>query len=380
MKLKKQLQAVLEQHNNYDGILFQLTSPYALHQRLAPGSPYRPESFGAGVSSGYVEQCLQIAAELYGRLPFGKHLLVVYEDAYNEKNTNEIDFFESCLMASSKAETDIFQWKHRPVEGGFPTGQDVNNECHTCTRRMYAAKGIDTERLFREIILSDIGGQYALASKVFVVDVDSACIFHLYDDRGLTVYTPDETLFAYIGPEHDDVPGEEFLFSIGTEAFHWINGGDDPQDLCLHGITSVTIGAEVFSYPCAVSAAALRMLKTLTEDHQPTYCEQMLPCCGHSLCAKETLDEVTISGCENGIDWTVRHEGDQIRLITPSGRETLLNLSLYRKEICRFADGVEAFYQKSLPKRTGHDLDKNGYQAFWNEWHRRRKGWGMLPR
>jgi len=39
------------------------------------------------------------------------------------------------------------------------------------------------------------------------------------------------------------------------------------------------------------------MLKTLTEDYEITNMgEQMLPCCGHTLIANDSLDTVYISG------------------------------------------------------------------------------------
>ncbi len=205
MELKKQLQSVLKKYNCYEGILFQLASPYALYQSLAPGSPYRSEDPEAGAAPGYVEQCVQIAVQLYESLAFGKQLLVVYEDMYGEENLEEIAFVESCLLECGTAEHDTFSWKHQPMEGDYPAARDANEEIYTCTRRLYGAEGISAEGLFREIILSDIGGEYGLASKVFVVDTESACIFHLYDDRGSAIYAPEEALLPHIGTEHDDV-------------------------------------------------------------------------------------------------------------------------------------------------------------------------------
>lgn len=208
MKLKKQLQSVLKKYNCYEGILLQLASPYALHQMLAPGSPYLSEDPEAGAAPGYVEQCVQIAVQLYESLAFGKQLLVVYEDMYGEENLEEIAFVESCLIEWETAEHDIFSWKHQPMEGDYPAARDANEGSYTCTRRLYGAKSIDAKRLFREIILSDIGGRYGLASRVFVIDTESACIFHLYDDRGIAIYAPEEALLSHIGTEHDDVPEE----------------------------------------------------------------------------------------------------------------------------------------------------------------------------
>ena len=67
------------------------------------------------------------------------------------------------------------------------------------------------------------------------------------------------------------------------------------------------------------------------------------------------------------------HEGEKVRLIIDSGKEEVISLEEYRGEVCKFADKIEAFYKNSLPKKIPEDeFDKNGYLAFWNEWHRRR--------
>ena len=176
--------------------------------------------------------------------------------------------------------------------------------------------------------------------------------------------------------EYEDISDVEALFSIQYEDFGWINGtADDPEDLCLHGMVSVRMGAERFAYPCSASAAALRMLKTLTEDHEVASGggEQMLPCCGHFMLANEEMDTVSIIGCDNGIDWTVRHEDGGIRLITATGRQVVIDPTLYCSDVLEFSDAVEEFYESSSPKiLPENEIDREGYQAFWNEWHRRR--------
>ena len=167
-------------------------------------------------------------------------------------------------------------------------------------------------------------------------------------------------------------------FQIDAEKFYWIKGDaeDDPEDLCLHGDASAVIGDETFSYSCTVSATALYLLKSLTENHIIYEDNQMLPCCGHFLIANDTLSEVYIYGCPNGVDWSIIHEGDTVRLITESGKETVVPLAEYQKEVFRFADKVEAYYQSCAPKILPEDdeFTRNGYTAFWTEWRRRRYG------
>ena len=165
------------------------------------------------------------------------------------------------------------------------------------------------------------------------------------------------------------------MFQIDVDELEWIDGkADNPEDLCAHGHVVVRIGEEVFEYFATVSASALYLLKSISEDHILGEEEQMLPCCGFSIYARdEKLDTVDIIGCSNGIDWSVFHRENQVRIVTLSGKETILPLSEYRQIVYQFVDIVEAFYQRCSPKIRPQDkIDRDGYIAFWNEWHRRR--------
>ena len=107
-------------------------------------------------------------------------------------------------------------------------------------------------------------------------------------------------------------------FSLDAGAFCWINGEtDDPEDLCLHGHAVARIAGETVEFDCAVSAAALYLLKSLTEDHLLGQGEQFFPCCGFFCIADEAGENVEIVGCDNGADWTLRHEEENVRLILP---------------------------------------------------------------
>ena len=164
-------------------------------------------------------------------------------------------------------------------------------------------------------------------------------------------------------------------FKIDVDNFEWIGGAkDDPQDLCLHGHVTVHIGNTVLDDTGTVSATALYLLKTLTEDKIMTeYDIQMIPCCGHSLLAKDDLTSVTILGCDTGTDWSTIHDGENVKIILPSGQEETITLTDYKEEVSRFADKVEAFYKSCTQKILPDDeIDRNGYIAFWNEWRKRR--------
>ena len=163
-------------------------------------------------------------------------------------------------------------------------------------------------------------------------------------------------------------------FNITADNFAWITGApDDPGDKCLHGHVTVTIGGKTFEADGTVSAAALYLLKSLTEDHIPSDCElQMVPCCGHFYIANEDLTEVTIIGCDTGLDWTIRHDCRTVLLTAPDGTEAAVPYADYLYKVCRFADKVKQYYDQCSPKVIRDDeFDRNGYTAFWNEWYRR---------
>ena len=112
------------------------------------------------------------------------------------------------------------------------------------------------------------------------------------------------------------------VFKIKADKFEWIGGAaDDPQDRCLHGHVKVQFGDTVLENTGTVSATALYLLKTLTEDKVMAHHDiQMIPCCGYFLIANNELTEVQISGCDTGTDWSTIHEGNSVRLILPSGQ------------------------------------------------------------
>ncbi|MBE6114722.1 MAG: hypothetical protein E7191_06535 [Erysipelotrichaceae bacterium] len=165
------------------------------------------------------------------------------------------------------------------------------------------------------------------------------------------------------------------VFRIDVDDMKWINGSlDDPKDLCLHGHVIVQIGNTVMEGDGTVSATGLYLLKTLTQDKVETWNDiQMIPCCGHTLLANEDLSEVTISGCDKGIDWSTIHVGDHVKIILSNGIEEIVSLDEYTTEVFRFADKIKSFYDSCTSKiLPTNEFDRNGYIAFWNEWNRRR--------
>jgi hypothetical protein len=165
------------------------------------------------------------------------------------------------------------------------------------------------------------------------------------------------------------------MFSVEVRDLRWLEGASEEEDICLHGDVTIYIGDRIYERPnTTVSSTALYLLKSLTQDHN-IYREstQMLPCCGFFMIADGTLSTVDIMGCNDGIDWSVIHTGSHVKLVTETDDITYVSLEEYKKTVFGFADEIEAFYLKSKPKKDVTDaFIRNGYNAFWNEWHRRR--------
>ncbi|NDO46790.1 hypothetical protein [Clostridium sp. MD294] len=164
------------------------------------------------------------------------------------------------------------------------------------------------------------------------------------------------------------------MFKIDVYNMHWLDElSNKEEDLCLHGHATTFIGTKKLEYDATVSATALYLLKSLTENHIINEDNQMLPCCGFSLIADDKSENVIIVGCNNGIDWSIIHEGENIKLILEDDSETIVSLQEYKNEVFQFADKVEAFYKASPPRKLPKcEFDRNGYITFWKEWHRRR--------
>jgi hypothetical protein len=162
-------------------------------------------------------------------------------------------------------------------------------------------------------------------------------------------------------------------FLIEILNLHWIDKLklDDPTDLCLHGDVKIMIGNEVLDDGQAggwtVSAGVYRMLESLFSDHIRGKEEHLLPCCGHTVFVDDR-DELVICGCPSGIDWSVIHEGNQVRLVTEKGTEAQIPFSAYQAQVLLLADKVEAAYQCASAKIFPSDFEASGYRKFWDNW------------
>ena len=166
-------------------------------------------------------------------------------------------------------------------------------------------------------------------------------------------------------------------FEIKIINLHWINEtNEDPNDLCLHGNVFVKIGNKIIDDGVAnlwtVSSGAYRMLETLYRNHNDSdecYEEHLLPCCGHFMFVDEKTDKLIICGCPNGIDWTVIHENNMVKLVEDESTQIIMPFEEYKNAVFNFADKVKMFYDKCLPKHPNPE-DAKAYQRFWLDWEK----------
>lgn len=171
-------------------------------------------------------------------------------------------------------------------------------------------------------------------------------------------------------------------FDIKIIRQHWVDDAenDNPDDLCSHGEIYVRIGRTELSTKesgsWTLSSTALYLLRTIHEDYEAgKYASQLIPCCGHFFIADEkNPGAVSIIGCPNGIDWTICHLPDgRVKHTADNGDDAIISKDAYMQLVRSVVEQVEVFYTSSAAKNLPNDEhDRNGYEAFWNEWHMRK--------
>ena len=164
-------------------------------------------------------------------------------------------------------------------------------------------------------------------------------------------------------------------FVIRIIDLHWIDRKeDDGKDLCLHGNVFVRIGNEIIDNGVdndwTLSAGAFMMLRSIETNHIAFKEENyMLPCCGHFMYIDQKTNKIVVMGCPTGIDWSIIHQGNNVKLITRSGKETIISNDEYKKIIFNYVDKLKDFYNNSLPKIFSEDYHRKCYFKFWEEWN-----------
>ena len=159
-------------------------------------------------------------------------------------------------------------------------------------------------------------------------------------------------------------------FAMDLERLYWVDECEDNvDDLCLHGDVVIRIGDVEVKETATVSAAGLRLLRSLFHDHVAGVGEQLFPCCGHTMLADPQGETVEILGCEEGLDWSVHHDGESVTITTDEGVRVTCAYADYEAEVLRFANAVEAFYAEAKERVLPDDpVERAGYEAFWKEW------------
>jgi hypothetical protein len=174
--------------------------------------------------------------------------------------------------------------------------------------------------------------------------------------------------------------GGEAVVTLRPLNLRWIQGADDPKDLCAHGDVEFRIGEDVVlgldtGKDLTVSAAALYLLRTLSAPHtqEVPVGDHLFPCCGFTMYEEPDNPDVVVCGCPNGEDFEVLHQldGSGVVVRAGSGREWAVGWAVWRAAVFDFADRVSAFYAASSPKEPAPE-DGAGFRRFAAEWERRR--------
>lgn len=167
-------------------------------------------------------------------------------------------------------------------------------------------------------------------------------------------------------------------FSLDILKQGWLQENLAESDLCSHGEIFLQIGEQIITNgeECyGISESALALLRTTLSDHSPenSVAEKLIfHGCG----------TILMIGCNIGIDWTVRHVGENVELsnvtkfIGNSDNEIVtypqLNLTVpliqYKAEIERFALKAKSLFDGVPKKVSENKLYPNKYQLFWKEY------------
>lgn len=125
----------------------------------------------------YIDLCLDYACKVWNACEFSNNLVVIYEDKYNNSKKGENEFVKNCLEANK---SDVFKFEWTDEE-----------EKYFGTRYIFETNKINIKKLFRKILISDMGDNTNLDCAVYIIDKETDNVFFLYDDRGIHVFSND---------------------------------------------------------------------------------------------------------------------------------------------------------------------------------------------
>jgi hypothetical protein len=154
---------------------------------------------------------------------------------------------------------------------------------------------------------------------------------------------------------------------------------EEPTDLCAHGGFRVLLDGEVVFEQgteddgLTLSTGALHLLRTIERDYEPgsEVSGQLVPCCGHWMVFDQDLNEVVNSPCPNGIDWTVLHVGNSVKIRMSDKAPLVVDKEEWKRAVHDFSAQVRAFYFADPPRVADDAMDTEWHPHFLDEWNRR---------
>lgn len=158
---------------------------------------------------------------------------------------------------------------------------------------------------------------------------------------------------------------------------HWMEDGDPFRDCCVHGGIYFKIDDLVVcdgnESDWSVSTAAFNFLRTLSHDHPMVGRESLIPHCGFTMWLVDSEpDGLYMPNCDLGINWSIKHEGDQVVHEFIDGTRMVAALSEWSLAVCKFADEIDKFMHTAWPKMISDEEDRKGFELFLNLWEKRR--------
>lgn len=153
-------------------VLFRSNKKYLKSVDLIEGYPYLESG---ELDKNYVKKILDKAIDIYNSLSLSDDLYLIYENIYGEDDSLELEFLESCIENIDGSDVFSFTWEDE-------------EEVQTARRYIYRISGFDREKLFKEIVKSDIGRNFKYTSSIYLLDKTCGNMFSLYDDRGINIY------------------------------------------------------------------------------------------------------------------------------------------------------------------------------------------------
>lgn len=162
------------------------------------------------------------------------------------------------------------------------------------------------------------------------------------------------------------------MIRLSATNLHYLGDtkSDKRRDYCLHGYVLFAINNDIIEDggEWCTSASALRFMRSVLKNHFSGAENHMIPCCGNFIIPADDGQSVGIFGCQNGVDFDVIHEGNQVIIRTESGQRFAVNFSDYKAAVLAYAEQIEK-YMNNCPSRIFDDpFHKSAYNAFMAEW------------